>query len=81
MEKNRLIAYYGSPVHFYKSLINKTIKKEGFIINQFKRVLNTERPTEEEIENARKIISVSKGIYIDFSEPYDTNVPQEIANA
>lgn len=80
-KKNRLIAYYGSPVHFYKSLINKTIKKEGFIINQFKRVFNTERPTEEEIQNARKIISVSKGIYIDFSDPYETNLPQEIANA
>lgn len=77
-KKNRLIAYNGSPVHFYKSLINKTSKQEGFVINQFKRVLNPERPSEEEIRKARKIVRTSRNIVIDLSKPISTKSSSEI---
>ncbi|MGY8908814.1 MAG: carboxypeptidase-like regulatory domain-containing protein, partial [Flavobacteriales bacterium] len=43
-QKNRLKAYNGSPVHFFKSLLKDEFTAEGFIVNQFKRVPNPERP-------------------------------------
>lgn len=57
---NREIAYKGSVVHFLKSLINDTFKEEGYIVNQFKRVLNTKRPSDEAIEKARAIIRFNR---------------------
>ena len=57
---NREIAYKGSVVHFLKSLINDTFKEEGYIVNQFKRVLNTKRPSDEAIEKARTIIRFNR---------------------
>jgi len=59
-ELNRKIAYNGSVVHFLKSLMNNTFTEEGFIVNQFKRVLNKKRPTEEAIEKARALIRFSR---------------------
>jgi hypothetical protein len=59
--KNRLKAYNGSVVHFYKSLIDDTFKKDGFIVNQFRRVPNSKRPSEEEIRNARQLVRMSGG--------------------
>lgn len=59
-ELNRKIAYNGSVVHFLKSLMNNTFTEEGFIVNQFKRVLNKKRPTEETIEKARALIRFSR---------------------
>ena len=55
-EKQRLKAYLGSHVHFFKSITDNTFKEEGFVVNQFRRVPNPERPSEEEIRQARKII-------------------------
>ena len=54
--KNRLKVYKGSNVHFFKSLINSTIKKQGFVVNQFRRVPNSKRPSEEEIKKARDLV-------------------------
>ncbi len=67
-KKNRLIAYKGSQVHFYKSLINDTFTKEGYIINQFKRVENPERPTEQEIQKARELLRLNRNFNLDFSK-------------
>ena len=68
--KNRLKVYKGSNVHFFKSLINNRLKKEGYQVNQFRRVLNSKRPSESEIKKARvlirkyrKSINFSKEIY------------------
>lgn len=58
-KKNRLEAYNGSRVHFLKSVLNNKTESEGFIINQFKRVPNPERPSEEEIKKARELIKLS----------------------
>lgn len=57
---NRRKAYNGSQIHFYKSVINNSFTEEGFIVNQFKRVTNTERPTEAAINKARKVIRLHK---------------------
>jgi hypothetical protein len=59
-KKNRLKAYNGSREHFFKSLLENRVATEGFIINQFRRVLNPERPSDEEIRAARLFLR-SKG--------------------
>ncbi len=55
--KNRLIAYNGSVMHFMRSLRAKKLKEEGFLVHQFKRVLNSDRPSEESIKKARAYIA------------------------
>ena len=57
---NRRKAYNGSQIHFYKSVINNSFTEEGFIVNQFKRVPNAERPTEAAINKARRVIRLHK---------------------
>lgn len=57
--ENREKAYHGSALHFYQSLLKNTTYKDGFIIHQFKRVANPERPSEEAIKKAGKIITLS----------------------
>lgn len=57
--KNRLKAYNGSQVHFYKSLLKNSSKEEGFVINEFVRKKNKDRPSEEDILKARKTVSKS----------------------
>jgi len=48
--KNREIAYYGSPQHFFKSLYQGRSKEEGFVINKLKKLDNNSRPTDSLIE-------------------------------
>lgn len=71
-KKNRIKAYHGSTVHFFKSVLNNTFTEEGFIVNQFKRVPNPERPSEKEIKKAREFIKLSKGLGINFNKEIDT---------
>lgn len=65
-KKNRIIAYKGSQTHFFKSVLENKIYEEGFIVNQFKRLPNKERPTEKQIRRAKIIIRNNKR-KIDFS--------------
>jgi hypothetical protein len=64
--ENRLKAYNGSYFHFYQSLLKNTAYQDGFIIHQFKRIANPERPSEEEIKKAREIVTLSNTL-INFS--------------
>ncbi len=57
-KKNRQIAYKGSRMHFLRSLLNKELKKDGFLMNKFRRVANKERPSEEKIRFAREYIKL-----------------------
>ncbi len=66
-KRNRLTAYNGSPMHFLRSLIHQNLAQEGFVVNQFKRVLNPDRPTEKQIDRARKLIRLSANS-INFSK-------------
>ena len=59
-KRNRLEAFNGSQMHFLRSLIAGDLKEEGFVVNQFKRELNPERPTEAEIKAARELIRLSR---------------------
>jgi hypothetical protein len=46
----RDLAYYGSPMHFYRSLYTDKLKEEGFEIRQLTRRPNLERPPEALIQ-------------------------------
>ncbi len=70
-KQNRLASYNGSRMHFLRSLIDKKIKQEGFVVNQFKRVLNPERPSEEKIKLAKELVKLY-GNKIDFSRQIES---------
>lgn len=55
-KRNRREAYNGSQMHFLRSVLQKNLSRDGFAVNQFKRVPNPERPTDEEIKKARALI-------------------------
>ena len=58
-KENRLKAYNGSYFHFYQSLLKNTAYQDGFIIHQFKRIANPERPSKEEIKKASQIVTLN----------------------
>lgn len=64
--QKRIEAYNGSSMHFYQSLVKNTAYKDGFLVNQFKRVANPERPSEEEIKKAREFVQLNKEITNSF---------------
>ncbi|MFC7356408.1 carboxypeptidase-like regulatory domain-containing protein [Jejudonia soesokkakensis] len=65
--KARQKAYNGSMIHFFKALQDQTLQEEGFIVNQFRRVLNPARPSEAEIKQARAYIKEHSDL-IDFTK-------------
>ncbi|TBN05493.1 carboxypeptidase-like regulatory domain-containing protein [Hyunsoonleella flava] len=69
--ENRLVAYNGSNIHFYKSALNDELDEAGFIVNQFRRVPNEERPTDEQIAKARAVLKASRNT-ITYSKKIDT---------
>lgn len=54
--KKRKIAYNGSMMHFLKSVIQGNLKEQGFIVDQFKRVPNPDRPHDSIIRKARRLL-------------------------
>lgn len=67
-KKNRLKAYYGSMTHFFRSLYTAHLKEDGFVVNQFRRVPNPNRPSEAEIKKARNIIRSHRTIILNLSK-------------
>ncbi|MBL4605515.1 MAG: carboxypeptidase-like regulatory domain-containing protein [Flavobacteriaceae bacterium] len=55
-KKNRLRAYNGSQMHFIRSIMNNTFSKEGFIVDQSKRIPNPERPSDSVLKKTRKYL-------------------------
>jgi hypothetical protein len=64
--KNRLKAFNGSRMHFVRSLRSQKLTEEEFVVNQFKRVLNPDRPTEKQIKRARQLLKLY-GEHLSFS--------------
>ncbi|SDS87891.1 CarboxypepD_reg-like domain-containing protein [Mucilaginibacter mallensis] len=56
-KKKREEAYYGSPMHFYRSLYTDKLGDEGFQMYRLTRMLNPNRPREEEIQQKVKYFS------------------------
>lgn len=61
-KENRLKAYNGSQMHYLRSLMDKKLEEDGFVVNQFRRVKNEARPTEKEIQFAREYIKLQGGV-------------------
>ncbi|PWG06120.1 carboxypeptidase-like regulatory domain-containing protein [Polaribacter aquimarinus] len=72
-KKNRLVTYNGSVNHFLKSILANRVKREGFVIEQFIRLPNKERPSDTEIKKARKKITSYKKT-INFSRKIENPV-------
>ena len=51
-------AYYGSAMHFYRSLYTDKLKEEGFEIYRFRRYLNPIRPPDEVIRQKFQIFKM-----------------------
>lgn len=50
---NRMNAYKGSLMHFFRSLYNNELEKEGFIVNHAKRIPNPNYPSEAELQKLK----------------------------
>lgn len=54
---NRMNAYNGSLMHFFRSLYRNELEKEGFIVNHAKRIPNPKYPTEAELQKLEDYFS------------------------
>ena len=59
--KNRELAYYGSPQHFFKSLYQGKTREEGFVINKLVKLDNSSRPSDSLID--AQISRLKKGLH------------------
>lgn len=84
---NRMNAYDGSMLHFFRSIYANSISENKFIVNHVVKVPNPKYPTEEELktlnnfkEMARisKIATVSEDI-VDISQRKNANKPYALA--
>ncbi|MBK1895463.1 carboxypeptidase-like regulatory domain-containing protein [Chryseobacterium paridis] len=70
---NRMNAYEGSMLHFFRCVFQKTVSEDGFIVNKVIEVPNPKYPTEDELSkltNFREMVKNSRNIKIpeDISE-------------
>lgn len=69
-ERNRAQAYNGSVMHFVRSLREEKLEEEGFILRRLVRKPNPNRPTEEEIKQAKEIMRTrGQGYVVDENDP------------
>jgi len=62
--KNRLNAYLGSSMHFFRSVIGNNLKEDGFWMHQLKVSPNTERPADSLIKtNLKKYKKLAEKSY------------------
>jgi len=57
---NRMNAYKGSLMHFFRSLYNNELGKEGFIVNHARRIKNPAYPTEAELQKLNYHFTIMK---------------------
>ena len=70
---NRMNAYEGSLLHFFRSIYNSKVTEDNFIVNQVVRVPNPQYPSEEELKTLKN--------FFDFmTQPDINNIPQNIRN-
>ena len=57
---NRMNAYHGSLMHFFRSLYKNELEKDGFIVNHAKRIPNPKYPSEAELQKLKDHFSIMK---------------------
>lgn len=55
-EKNRLVAYKGSKMHFIRSVLKGVFYEEGFIVDEYQRIPNPKRPSDDVISQTREFL-------------------------
>ncbi|OBW40959.1 hypothetical protein AB670_02696 [Chryseobacterium sp. MOF25P] len=68
---NRMNAYDGSQVHFFRSVFANKVADEGFIVNQITKFPNSKYPTEEELQRLKDFAQM-------FKSKGTMNVPEDI---
>lgn len=68
---NRMNAYDGSQVHFFRSVFANKVADEGFIVNQITKFPNSKYPTEEELQRLKDFAQM-------FKSKGTLNVPEDI---
>lgn len=71
MKLNRMNAFSGSQVHFFRSVFTKTTKDEGFVVNQITKFPNEKYPTEAELERLKEFTASIKDKKNALSFPAD----------
>lgn len=56
---NRMNAYDGSLLHFFRSVYHNTVASEGFIVNQVIKVPNPKYPTGQELEQLKAFAEIA----------------------
>ena len=69
--RNRAMAFFGSKNDFVQALRSHRLGKKGFLVHQFRRVKNPERPSEQQLKIARYYIRNQKSS-LDFSRNIKT---------
>ncbi|MGB0524516.1 MAG: carboxypeptidase-like regulatory domain-containing protein [Flammeovirgaceae bacterium] len=67
-QKNRQRAYYGSALHFLKSLYHHTLAENGFHLRRLKRIPNPNRPSKAEIIEARKTLRLGNASSLETTD-------------
>lgn len=71
---NRMNAYDGSLLHFFRSIYNNTISEDKFIVNHVVQIPNPKYPTEEELNILKNFMEVSRASKTLFK------IPEEISD-
>lgn len=67
---NRMNAYDGSLLHFFRSVYNNTVASDQFVVNHVIKVPNPKYPTEEELNTLKDYMAIVKNTV--------TNLPDNI---
>lgn len=70
---NRMNAYYGSLMHFLRSIYRQNPDEEGFIVNYVRKIPNPKYPTDEELLKLKEYWQINKS-------NRNINVPPEISD-
>ncbi|MBP2619000.1 carboxypeptidase-like regulatory domain-containing protein [Chryseobacterium jejuense] len=68
---NRMNAYEGSSLHFFRNIYNNTISENGFIVNQVVKIPNSNYPTEEELNTLKDFMLMTRSSQV-------INIPENI---
>ncbi|WP_426276013.1 carboxypeptidase-like regulatory domain-containing protein [Chryseobacterium sp. S-02] len=68
---NRMNAYDGSTLHFFRSIYNNTISEDKFVVNHVIQVPNPKYPTEEELNILKNFMEVARASKVLIKVPED----------
>jgi hypothetical protein len=61
VEEQRKRAFEGSIIHFIRALYQDQLEEKGYMVNKIERIANPNRPSDEEIEATKALLSETRG--------------------